>query len=993
MYPNLTLPLITLMAAALLATALVALRRPFLRRLALRQASRRRGEALLVIAGSALGTAIIVGSLIVGDTLGFSVKRDADRQLGPIDEIVSAPTPAQGEAAAKRVAVLRGDPDVDGVLTLRIDQAAVAKGDGAARKAEPNANVAEADFGTAQPVAGSDGGAGLDAPTPNPGEVVLNSELAGALGASAGDTLTFWLYGHPTALRVTQVVGSTGIAGAGGNGGRNAFLAPGTLAALAPKDAQPEVVTFVSNTGDIEGGSAHSDAVAGKLTRALAPLAAKANAKATGTGTGEDAVAVHTVKQHALADAKSAGDQFGSFFLFIGSFSIIAGVMLLVNVFVMLADERKGELGILRAIGMRRGRLVRAFMIEGALYALIACVIGALAGIGVGRAVGIFAGRIFGSFSSDQGGLAIVFHITPVSVVNGLAFGFLIAFLTATLTAVRVSRLNVIAAIRDLPGDGGRRLKRRWVALSTLVAAGLGVLTVPVVANGRGSLVYLLPALAALALCPLLVRLLPKRLAYSLAALGVLGWTLAANTVRPHLFDDGSTGTYVVLGVALTFSAVFLLSQNQQLVTGPLRPLASRATPWGLAARLAFAYPLARRFRTGAILVMYGLVVFTIVLVAVLTSVEDSTRAHEVASATGGFAIRADLNPSAPVTTPDPAAAFTTGQFARKVAAAVPLSAADGRIQAPGAAGQAQPGGESGQDRVTVVGADPRIATAGLFPLDKRLGQFGDDRAVWRAVLNDPRYVITVNALLGGKGETKPGDSFTLTDPRSGKVARKTVAGVLGNPDAFFGPGNDGPPVIMGVPAARAQFGAWLKLSAVLVKPAPGVSDQALAGELQGAFLAQGLVATRIRHEVDQEFAANTSFDELMEGFLALGLVIGIGGLGVVMVRAVRERRRSVGVLRALGFQARVIHRAFLSESAFIAAEGIILGAALAVVTDYLLFRNDPALKAARVAFSIPWLNIAVLLSLTAAASLLATAWPARQAARLRPAVALRIAD
>jgi hypothetical protein len=30
-------------------------------------------------------------------------------------------------------------------------------------------------------------------------------------------------------------------------------------------------------------------------------------------------------------------------FLFIASFSIVAGVMLLVNVFVMLADERRGS--------------------------------------------------------------------------------------------------------------------------------------------------------------------------------------------------------------------------------------------------------------------------------------------------------------------------------------------------------------------------------------------------------------------------------------------------------------------------------------------------------------------------------------------------------------------------------------------------------------------------------------------------------------------------
>src|SRR4030095_12666847 len=66
---------------------------------------------------------------------------------------------------------------------------------------------------------------------------------------------------------------------------------------------------------------------------------------------------VETPKQDTLEAAKVAGGSVGSLFLFIGSFAIIAGVLLLVNVFVMLAEERKGELGMLRAVGMKRGRL------------------------------------------------------------------------------------------------------------------------------------------------------------------------------------------------------------------------------------------------------------------------------------------------------------------------------------------------------------------------------------------------------------------------------------------------------------------------------------------------------------------------------------------------------------------------------------------------------------------------------------------------------------
>jgi putative ABC transport system permease protein len=120
---------------------------------------------------------------------------------------------------------------------------------------------------------------------------------------------------------------------------------------------------------------------------------------------------------------------------------------------------------------------------------------------------------------------------------------------------------------------------------------------------------------------------------------------------------------------------------------------------------------------------------------------------------------------------------------------------------------------------------------------------------------------------------------------------------------------------------------------------------------------------------------------------------VGVAGLGVVMVRAVRERRRTVGVLRALGFPAGVVRRAFLIESSFVALEGILLGTGLSIVTSYLLFHNDDELQAAGGGFPVPWLAIAVLVAATAAASLAATAWPARKAARIRPAVALRIAD
>jgi putative ABC transport system permease protein len=240
----------------------------------------------------------------------------------------------------------------------------------------------------------------------------------------------------------------------------------------------------------------------------------------------------------------------------------------------------------------------------------------------------------------------------------------------------------------------------------------------------------------------------------------------------------------------------------------------------------------------------------------------------------------------------------------------------------------------------------------------------------------------------------RPGATLTVTDPGSGRQEAKTVAGVLADATAFEGRGELGAsPLVMAAAGLREQFGARARASAALVAVAPGVSDQALAADLQGEFLPQGLVATRMRHLVELDYAANRSFFQLLQGFLALGLVVGVAGLGVVMVRAVRERRRTVGVLRALGVPARVVRRSFLLESGFVALEGILLGTALSIVTSYLLFRNDDDLQAAGGPFPIPWMNISLLVAATAVASLAATAWPARQAAKIKPAVALRIAD
>ena len=110
---------------------------------------------------------------------------------------------------------------------------------------------------------------------------------------------------------------------------------------------------------------AHTDEVVRLLSPTLGPLGLEAD----------------PAKQDALEGADAAGNGFMAFFTTFGTFSIAAGVLLIFLIFVMLAGERRGELGIARAVGTRRGHLVQMFLFEGVAYDVLAAAVGALLGV------------------------------------------------------------------------------------------------------------------------------------------------------------------------------------------------------------------------------------------------------------------------------------------------------------------------------------------------------------------------------------------------------------------------------------------------------------------------------------------------------------------------------------------------------------------------------------------------------------------------------------
>ena len=129
--------------------------------------------------------------------------------------------------------------------------------------------------------------------------------------------------------------------------------------------------------GDAERGVTRSDEVIRLLEPTLTPLGLEADPE----------------KEDLLAQADEEGAGFISLFTTFGSFSIVAVILLIFLIFVMLAAERRGELGIARAVGTRRSHLVQTYLFEGVAYDLVAAVVGILLGVAVAYGMVFAMGR------------------------------------------------------------------------------------------------------------------------------------------------------------------------------------------------------------------------------------------------------------------------------------------------------------------------------------------------------------------------------------------------------------------------------------------------------------------------------------------------------------------------------------------------------------------------------------------------------------------------
>lgn len=147
-----------------------------------------------------------------------------------------------------------------------------------------------------------------------------------------------------------------------------------------------------------------------------------------------------------VMDRQDIRDMFGGFIntalnIMYGllAMALLIAVLGVVNTLAMSVFERQQEIGMLRAIGLDRGRVKRMIRLE----AVVISVFGAVIGVGLGVFLGWAIGR---TLSSDIPGYALVIPWDRLGIF--LLLAGLVGVLASLWPARSAAKLNMLTAIK-----------------------------------------------------------------------------------------------------------------------------------------------------------------------------------------------------------------------------------------------------------------------------------------------------------------------------------------------------------------------------------------------------------------------------------------------------------------------------------------------------------------------------------------------------------------
>ena len=932
---NVAMVVIGLFVLVYAALLVLAIRRPLLARLALRESVRRPGQSAVVVLGLMVGTVAIFASQVLSDSFLESSTRSAYLAWGRVDLLASDGGHFFDPALASHLASDKG---------LRSSLAGVQGG------VELPASVVDIDRGNAKGLVSL---IGFDPATQGPfgsyrltdgtttlgqdlapDQGLISSSLAAALEARSGDRIRVTV-GRQQVLEL-RVAGIAQAEGPGAYTLRPAVFSPlVNLRSLI--DDQGINVIRVAAPGDGRAELDRARELAPKVRAALQVLS------------GGPSLKVREAKREDVDFLVKRAETDGAIFRGLSMFVALAGLALVVNLGLALAEERRPRHAVLRALGLGRSGMITLSVLEGGLYSLAAAAAALVPGTIVGLALAqrFQGGQALYSYVLEDRAGPTLYPITFASVALSIAIGALIVLATLFGTSVRSSRMQISSAIKNLPEPTGHRKRSVWM---TALLAGVGLASLAAVVAGNLPVRLVGGVGLVIMVAALVGGRISERLRATLtgAALAVWAAALVGSIVSFGAKEFEVLGLSALVAV---FGLSLVVASNLRLLEIPAGWLQGGAR---VTVRPSLAYltrrPLRAGLGTGTFALVLALITFTSVLIPSFVGA--------VMSDHNEFDIRVNAPTRPGLSLPE----SVRSQISREIA--MPTQPYRGDVQLSN-------GSTSKDVYLPLYTLSPSQLASGPFELASRESRFKSDAEVWSALAEDPHLVVTPTFQI-------PGVTLTLAGP-DGPVQFR-VAGAARSLGLWG---------LAGSEAAMAPFGTLPVGSTILAKTTPGADAKTVARQIERQIVDQGADTSTIQELYETSSAGTKAFTDFMRLVMGMGLLVGVLSLGILALRAVVERRRSIGMLRALGYRPGQVLAGIVSEALITATCGALVGIGVGVLMSAVLI--NVIFPGARLEMDAS--TVAVIVGLLYLSVLAVTIPPALRAARLPAVEALRLED
>ncbi|MFP4141941.1 MAG: ABC transporter permease [Thermoplasmata archaeon] len=950
--------------------AVDAVRHKTLFRMGFRNIFRRKTNTVIVILGLMIATAIISSSFGVGDTMENMVEGEIYREWDETDVTIYNTTeqgdfiPVSYETYQSLRSQIEEVENVGGIIGEVHGSTSIFNPN--SRLSKSNTRLIGMNFDESEAFGPFyKNGKNIDIEM-DKGEIVIDDKLAEDLEVNEGDKLVLYTSGHPggQAYNVVHIVNSEGKAAFRGTGKVFMLLSDGQNALSIPDQIN---YIRVTSTSGVKGGKEYSDQISEDIDEILKSDPAYSDLEVQGN------------KNESIENFKQDMSMFTDIFFIFGTFVIVAAIILTINIFVMLGEERKSEMGMSRAIGMKRSHLKRVFSYEGLFYAAGASVIGSFVGIGISYIIFFFLEDIWAVFGEDLS-LLSYFHVSQESLIIAFGAGFLLTMGTILVAVNRISKLNIIRAIREIPEPPISKKSRKLLYLA-IASLALGVL---LTLAGMSSEQLWMPvtgvSLVIIGTGTIVRRWIGDRAAYTTVGIFLMIWwflPLDALPILGELFKDYTVGIemFILSGLFLVTAGVMIIMLNGSIITGLFEKLVGSGKGSKAVVLSGISHPLKERFRTGMTMFIFALIIFAIIVMSMIVGIFDTNMDNIIEEQSGGYEVLGISDQNRPIE-----------DINQEVADSENLDIDDFDYIDSAYRGIVPSIERDGNRGIrSVIGIDQNFIDNNLFGFTAHSKEYGSKTETWKAVLNDPSLTVT-NAPPDGSfnmgamdGDSlKLNDTITLLDV-NGDPVKKRVVGLM-NQSAVTG-------LFMSKDTVRNEFGVSSS-TLFFFSVKEEVDADEIGRELEKEFIQFGFQPLVIDTLLREAFAAQFMFFDLFSGYMALGLVVGIAGLGIISLRAVHERRLEIGMMRAIGFKRRMIRYVFLIENSFITLAGIVLGSLLGIGVGWMLWYDG--FEPMGWQFYIPWPSI-IAIGIIAYLAMLLTAIPsAQKASKVSPAEALR---